>query len=298
MLSGARKLFVFGLGYSALVFAKRARIKGWRVAGTTRSTEKALRLRDANAFEMHLFDRGQPLENPAASLAGTTHLLISVPPDRDGDAVLAHHVRDIAALPGLRWLGYLSTTGVYGDREGGWVTERDGLHPTGPRGRARVEAERAWLDLMRFGVPVHLFRIAGIYGPGRSAFDSLRDGTARRVVKPGQVFSRIHVDDIAQVLEASIAKPNAGEAYNVCDDEAAPPQDVIAYAAGLLGREPPPEIPFAAAAASMSEMARSFYRDNKRVSNLRLKDELGVKLKYPDYRAGLQAILDVERKRI
>lgn len=212
--------------------------------------------------------------------------------------MLAHHATDIAALPGLRWAGYTSTTGVYGDRDGARVTERDGLHPSGPRGQVRVDAERAWLDLLRYGVPVHLFRIAGIYGPGRSAFNSLRDGTARRVVKPGQVFSRIHVDDIAQVLEASIGKPNAGEAYNVCDDEAAPPQDVIAYAAGLLGLEPPPEIPFEQAAKSMSEMARSFYRDNKRVSNLRITDELGVKLKYPDYRAGLQSILDVERKRL
>jgi nucleoside-diphosphate-sugar epimerase len=266
-------------------------VKGWRVAGTTRSPEKAQALRDANAFEMHLFDRGRPLENATAALAGTTHLLISVPPDRQGDPVLAHHAQDIAALSSLRWAGYLSTTGVYGDRDGEWVDEKTGLHPSGPRGQARVDAERGWLDLMRMGVPVHLFRIAGIYGPGRSAFDSLRDGTARRVVRPGQVFSRIHVDDIAQVLEASIARPDPGAAYNVCDDEAAPPQDVIAFAAGLLGVEPPPEIPYEEAARTMSEMAKSFYRDNKRVSNLRIKDTLGVKLKYPDYRAGLRAIL-------
>jgi nucleoside-diphosphate-sugar epimerase len=291
MLPAARKLFVFGLGYSALAFAKRAKVKGWRVAGTTRSPEKAQGLRDANAFEMHLFDRGRPVENATAALAGTTHLLISVPPDAKGDPVLAHHAQDIAALTGLRWAGYLSTTGVYGDRAGEWVDEKTGLHPSGPRGQARVDAERGWLDLMRMGVPVHLFRIAGIYGPGRSAFDSLRDGTARRVVKPGQVFSRIHVDDIAQVLEASIGKPDPGAAYNVCDDEAAPPQDVIAFAAGLLGVEPPPEIPYEEAAKTMSEMAKSFYRDNKRVSNLRIKDTLGVKLKYPDYRAGLRAIL-------
>jgi nucleoside-diphosphate-sugar epimerase len=291
MLPAARKLFVFGLGYSALVFAKRAKVKGWRVAGTTRAAQKAQALREANGFEMHLFDRGRPLENATAALAGTTHLLISIPPDRAGDPVLAQHAQDIAALPpGLRWAGYLSTTGVYGDRDGAWVDERSGLHPSGPRGQARVDAERGWLDLIRVGVPVHLFRIAGIYGPGRSAFDSLRDGSARRIAKPGQVFSRIHVEDIAQVLEASIARPDPGAAYNVCDDEAAPPQDVIAFAAGLLGIEPPPEIPYETAAPSMSEMARSFYRDNKRVSNLRIKDVLGVRLKYPDYRAGLRAI--------
>ncbi len=288
-----RKLFVFGLGYSALVFARRARVKGWRVAGTTRSPDKAQALRELG-FEMHLLDRGKPLEQAAAALAGTTHLLASAPPDRHGDVVLDHHARDIAAIPSLRWAGYLSTTGVYGDRGGEWVDERAGLHPSGPRGQARVTAERGWLDLLRLGVPVHVFRIAGIYGPGRSAFDSLRDGSARRVVKPGQVFSRIHVDDIAQVLEASIAKPDPGAAYNVCDDEAAPPQDVIAYAAGLLGIDPPPEIAFADAALAMSEMAKSFYRDNKRVSNLKIKDTLGVKLNYPDYRAGLQAILAAE----
>jgi len=146
-------------------------------------------------------------------------------------------------------------------------------------------------------VPVHVFRIAGIYGPGRSAFDSLRDGSARRVVKPGQVFSRIHVDDIAQVLEASIAKPDPGAAYNVCDDEAAPPQDVIAYAAGLLGIEPPPEIAYDDAVKTMSAMAKSFYQDNKRVSNLKIKDTLGVKLRHPDYRAGLQAILAASKAR-
>ena len=285
-----RKLFVFGLGYSALVFARRVRVKGWRVAGTARSADKVEALR-ALGFDMHLFDRDKPLADAPAALAGTTHLLASVPPDRAGDPVLDHHASDIAAIPALRWAGYLSTTGVYGDRGGEWVDERAGLHPSGPRGQARVTAERGWLDLIRFGVPVHVFRIAGIYGPGRSAFDSLRDGSARRVVKPGQVFSRIHVDDIAEVLEASIGKPDPGAAYNVCDDEAAPPQDVIAYAAGLLGVDPPPAMPFDEAAKTMSEMARSFYRDNKRVSNLKIKDRLGVKLRYPDYRAGLQAIL-------
>lgn len=285
-----KKLFVFGLGYSALVLATRLKAKGWSIAGTCRTEEKRAELA-ARGITAFLFDRGRPLDDAKTALAGTTHLLSSVPPDAQGDAVTDTHARDIAALPGLRWAGYLSTTGVYGDRNGDWVDENAGLHPTGPRGRARVDAERAWLDLLRVGVPVHLFRLAGIYGPGRSALDAVRSGAAKRIVKPGQVFSRIHVDDIANVLEASIAKPNPGTAYNVCDDDPAPPQDVIAYACALLGKEPPPEIPYAEAAAGMSEMARSFYTDSKRVSNARIKTELGVKLAYPDYRTGLKALL-------
>lgn len=296
MVTAARRLFVFGLGYSALVFARRARARGWRVAGTTRSPEKARALADAHGLEMHVFARGRPLADPAAALAGVTHLLISAPPDGEGDPVLDVHAHDIAHAAGsLRWGGYLSTTGVYGDRGGEWVDERSGLHPSGPRGAARVEAERGWLDLLRLGVPMHVFRLAGIYGPGRSAFDTLRAGGARRIVKPGQVFSRIHVDDIARVLEASIARPDPGAVYNVCDDEPAPPQDVIAFAAALLGVEPPPEIAFEDAAPGMSEMARSFFRDSKRVSNLRIRDRLQVALEHPDYRAGLRAILERER---
>jgi nucleoside-diphosphate-sugar epimerase len=289
-----RRLFVFGLGYSALVFAHRLRAKGWSVAGTCRSEEKQRELAAAG-IKTYLFDRGRPLDDAKTVLAGTTHLLSSVPTDAKGDAVLDHHAADIAALPDLRWIGYLSTTGVYGDRGGAWTDESAGLHPSGPRGAARVAAERAWLDLDRFGHKVHLFRLAGIYGPGRSALDSIRNGTARRIVKPGQIFSRIHVEDIATVLEASIAKPNGGAAYNVCDDEPAPAQDVIAYAAALLDREPPPEIPFAEAAPTMSEMARSFYLDSRRVANTRIKTELEVKLAYPDYRAGLKALLAAEQ---
>jgi nucleoside-diphosphate-sugar epimerase len=285
---------VFGLGYSALVLAARLRAKGWSVAGTCRSEDKQRELA-AKGIKTFLFDRGRPLDDAAAALAGTTHLLSSVPPDARVDAVIDHHGADIAALPDLRWIGYLSTTGVYGDRGGDWIDENAGLHPSGSRGAARVAAERAWLDLERFGHKAHLFRLAGIYGPGRSALDTVRNGTAKRIVKPGQVFSRIHVDDIATVLEASIARPNAGAAYNVCDDEPAPPQDVIAYAAALLGREPPPEIPYAEAAPAMSEMARSFYMDSKRVANTRIKTELGVKLAYPDYRTGLKALLAAEQ---
>jgi nucleoside-diphosphate-sugar epimerase len=281
---------VFGLGYSALALAMRLKAKGWSIAGTCRGEDKRAEL-TAQGITAFLFDRSRPLENARTAFAGTTHLLNSVPPDTYGDTVIDAHAQDIAALPTLRWAGYLSTTGVYGDRGGDWIDENAGLHPTGPRGRARVDAERAWLDLLRVGVPVHLFRLAGIYGPGRSALDTVRNGTAKRIVKPGQVFSRIHVEDIASVIEASMARPNPGAAYNVCDDDPAPPQDVIAYACALLGREPPPEIPYDEAAPGMSEMARSFYMDSKRVSNTRIKTELGVKLAYPDYRTGLKALL-------
>ena len=290
------RLFVFGLGYSAVVLARRLRAQGWIVGGTCQSEDK----RAAAAAEgilAVLFDGHAPMADAANVLARATHILSSVPPAEGGDPVLAHHRNDIAALKSLKWAGYLSTTGVYGDTGGDWVDERAGLHPTGPRGQARVDGERAWLDLTHVGVPVHVFRLAGIYGPGRSALDSLRAGTARRVVKPGQVFGRIHVEDIASVLTASMAQPNPGAVYNVCDDEPAPPQDVIAYAAALLGMSAPPEIPYAAAMKTMSAMARSFYDDNRKVANRRIKDELGVKLAYPDYRAGLRALLEADAKR-
>lgn len=284
------RLFCFGLGYSAMALARRLIGKHWRVAGTCRSAAKADSLR-AIGIEPFLFDRNAPLADAAAALAGTTHLLSSVPPDAAGDPVIDHHGNDLVRLEGVKWTGYLSTTGVYGDRGGDWVTERDALRPIGPRGRARVAAEEAWLGLGHVGHKVHVFRLAGIYGSGRSALDTLREGRAKRVVKQGQIFSRIHVDDIATILEASIAKPDAEAVYNVCDDEPAPPQDVIAYAAALLGVPAPPEVPYEEAAKSMSEMARSFYAESKRVANRRIKDELGVTLAYPDYREGLKALL-------
>lgn len=283
------RLFCFGLGYSARALADAVMAQGWRVAGSCRSTEKQADLRDAG-IEAFLFDRGQPLSDSAAALSGTTHLLSSVPPDAAGDPVLDHHRAEIAALPALQWAGYLSTTGVYGDRDGGWVDEFSDLRPSGERGRRRVAAEQGWLELLsRNQVPVHIFRLAGIYGPGRNALESVRAGRARRIVKPGQVFSRIHRDDIVTVLRASMARANPGAAYNLCDDEAAPPQDVIAFACDLLGVAPPPEMPFEQ--AELSAMARSFYRDNKRVRNRRIKEELAVRLAWPDYRTGLRALL-------
>jgi nucleoside-diphosphate-sugar epimerase len=284
-------LFVFGLGYSAAAFGRRMRARGWRVSGTTRGAERQAALR-ADGFEAHLFARGGGFD--PALLADVTHLLSSIPPDESGDSVLDTLAVHIAALPRLAWCGYLSTTGVYGDRGGDWVDEDSPLRPSGQRSQRRIDAERRWLALQGVGLPAHIFRLAGIYGPGRSALDSVRAGSARRVVKPGQVFSRIHADDIAAVLDASIARPAPGTIYNVCDDAAAPPQDVVAYACELLGIEPPPEIPYDQAAPTMSAMARSFFADSKRVSNRRIRERLGVTLAYPDYRAGLRAILAAE----
>jgi nucleoside-diphosphate-sugar epimerase len=285
------RLFCFGLGYSAEVLARRLLAQGWSIAGTAREPERLEQLR-CLGIEAHRFDRDTAL--PASALEGVTHLLTSVPPDAQGDAVLDGAAEAIvAAKPTLRWIGYLSTTAVYGDWRGAWVDETSPLRPSSDRAWRRVTAEAAWQDLnRRHGLPVHVFRLAGIYGPDRSQLDDLRAGAARRVVKRGQVFSRIHVEDIATVLQASMAKPRPGAVYNVCDDEAARPQDVIAYAADLLGIEAPPEIPFEQ--ASLSPMAQTFWADNKRVSNTRLHEELGVTLAYPTYRQGLAALAGVQ----
>ncbi|MDA0704531.1 MAG: SDR family oxidoreductase, partial [Proteobacteria bacterium] len=284
------RLFCFGLGYSATALADALLAEGWTAAGTARTEEACAALR-ARGIDAHRYAPDHPLADTAAALAGATHLLNSVPPDADGDPVLRDCGATIAARADLAWVGYLSTTGVYGDRGGGWVDEDSARDPSGERGARRVAAEDAWLGLWReSNLPIHLFRLAGIYGPGRNALRTVRDGRARRLIKPGQVFSRIHLADIVATLRASIARPAPGRAYNLCDDEAAPPQDVIAYACTLLGIAPPPEEAFDA--DRLSPMGRSFYADNKRVRNDRIKAELGVVLAYPDYRQGLQALFD------
>lgn len=281
------RLYIFGIGYTGEALARAALAGGWQVAGTSRSASKCAALR-ARGIAAVPFDRTQALDEDA--LAGTTHLLSSVPPDETGDPVLDQAGAALARLGRLSWQGYLSTTGVYGDRAGGWVDENSDLRPAGERGRRRVAAEQGWLDLgRRTGTPTHLFRLPGIYGPGRSPLDDLKAGTARRIDKPGQVFSRIHVDDLVRVLQASMAKPDPGAAYNVTDDEAAPSSEVVEFAAGLLGVEPPPLIPFGE--AKLSPMAASFYAESKRVRNDRIKQELGVTLSYPTYREGLRAII-------
>ncbi len=276
------RLFCFGLGFSAQALAKRLKPKGWRIAGTARQPEKVNALIRAGV-EAYAF----PLADPPAALSGATHVLVSTPPAAQGDPALQY--KDTLHP---KWLGYLSTTGVYGDRAGAWVDETTPEAPATERGQRRLEAEHAWAAWgRRTNVPVMIFRLAGIYGPGRNQLESLRDGTARRIVREGQIFSRIHVDDIAAVLEASIAKPNAGAVYNVCDDEPAPPHEVVEYAAKLLGVAPPPLERFEDAQATMSEMGRSFYTESKRVKNDRIKTDLGVQLLYPTYREGLKALL-------
>ncbi len=278
------RLFCFGLGFSAMALAQQLRAAGWWIAGTTRTEEKQARL-VAAGIDAYLFDQDRPLADPKQALAGTTHLLTSIAPDEEGDIVLRHHLDDLIATPSIAWGGYLGTTGVYGDRNGGWVDEADPPEPSLPRTKRRVAAEGHWLAS---GLPMHVFRLAGIYGPGRNALVTVQSGRARRIVKPGQMFGRIHVADIAATLMASIERPNAGAIYNVADDEPSPPQDVIAFAAALLGVEPPPETPFDE--ADISEAARSFYADNRRVCNKRIRTELGVELRYPNYRDGLNAL--------
>lgn len=277
-----KTLLSIGHGYSAAALSRLLLSEGWTITGTTRSADKAEWLRKEGIEP--LIWPGTPLP-----LDKATHLLTSVAPEDDGDPVLAREAEAIRNARHLEWVGYLSTTGVYGDREGGWVDEDSELKPSTRRGQARVEAECAWQSL---DLPIHIFRLAGIYGPGRGPFAKVRNGTARRIIKNGQVFSRIHVDDIAQVLAASIATPNPGAIYNVCDDDPVPPQDVFGFAADLLGLPAPKAVLFEE--ADMSPMAKSFYAESKRVRNDRIKDELGIRLLYPTYREGLSAILAAE----
>lgn len=280
-------LFCFGLGFTARRLALSLAGSGWDVAGTCRTDEKRAAL-EAESFTVHLLSDTEELD--PSVLADATHVLQSIPPDEEGDSVARRYGDSLAALPGLEWFGYLSTTGVYGDHGGDWVDEETAVDANTDRGARRIMAEEQWQALFETqGLPLHIFRLAGIYGPGRNQLESLRTGRARRIIKPGQVFSRIHVDDIVQILEASIARPDPGRIYNVCDDEAAPPQEVVAFAADLLGEAAPPEIPFED--ADLSPMARSFYADNKRVRNDRIKQELGIRLAYPTYRQGLRALL-------
>lgn len=277
-------LLSFGHGYSARALTKLLLPQGWRVIGTTRTADKAAELA-ASGVEPLIWQN----DDMSAAIEAADHILISAGPDKDGDPTLNVLREKIARkTTPLRWAGYLSTTGVYGNFDGGWVDETTPLNPTTKRGQARKLAEAEWASIPN--LPLHIFRLAGIYGPGRGPFSKVRNGTARRIIKDGQVFSRIHVDDIAQILVASIAQPNADAIYNMCDDDPAPPQDVIEHAATLLGMPVPPATPFED--AEFTPMARSFYAENKRVRNDRIKTELGVKLLYPTYREGLEALLN------
>lgn len=259
-----KTLLCIGYGYVARHLAARMRPDGWRIIGTTRTPGRAA----TGADQIVIW--------PGTALPEASHVLISAPPD-------THGCPAFGAVPGRPdWIGYLSATGVYGDQGGGWVHETTPRRPERATGRNRVRAEDQWHD------SAHIFRLAGIYGPGRSVFDRMRNGTARRVIKPGQYFSRIHVDDIVQALRTSMAAPRPGSVWNLADDEPAPPQDLIAYAARLSGLPLPPEVPFET--ADLSPMARAFYSENKRVSNRAMKSDLGVALRYPTYREGLSAI--------
>ncbi len=271
-------LLSIGHGYSAQALARRLLPQGWQIIGTTRTEAGAKALR-ATGIDALVW----PEADLSGALAKATHLLTSVAPG-DSDPVLQAIGPKIAGSA-LKWVGYLSTTAVYGHHNGDWVDETTPLAPTTARGAARVQAEADWTAL---GLPLHIFRLAGIYGPGRGPFEKVRDGTARRIHKAGQVFSRIHVDDIAHVLHAALQRPHPG-IYNVCDDDPASPEVILGLAADMLGLPPPPIVPYEQ--AEMTPMARSFYAENKRVRNDRIKTVLGVTLDYPTYREGLAAIL-------
>ena len=273
-------LLSIGHGFSASVLGAQLIKDGWIVYGTTRSVEKAKKLNNGGVNSIIW-----PGTDLTPYIQKATHILTSVSPNSQGDPVLNQY-NEILSKNTFDWVGYLSTTGVYGNHNGGWVDENSPLKPNTTRGKLREEAELSWSKL---NINLHIFRLAGIYGPGRGPFSKVRNGTARRIIKEGQLFSRIHVDDIAQVLLASIRYPRQGAIYNVCDDNPAPPEDVISYAAELLDMPIPIAIDYDK--AEMSPMARSFYAENKRVSNELIKKELGVELKFPDYKAGLQSLL-------
>lgn len=279
-------LLSIGHGYSAQALEQILLPLGWRIIATTRSAQKAWTLQARGLEAMIWPGTDLPLDE-------ATHLLSSVAPGPQGDPVLDMHRDQIAQARHLHWVGYLSTIGVYGDQQGGWVDEETGANGQSARAQARLQAENDWQAVCdRAGLRLHVFRLGGIYGPGRGPFAKLRKGVAQRVIKPGQYFSRIHAEDIAQALALAIRSDIGSRVFNLCDDAPAPPQDVLEHAAHLLGMEPPPAVPFDQ--AEMSPMARSFYADSKRVRNDRVKRELGLTLRYPDYQSGLAAILRAE----
>ena len=280
-------LVCFGLGFSARAIAQNLVRRGWTITATSRSHSGADAIA-ALGYEAHVFDGTTHDHALADALSRATHVLVSAPPN-PVDPVLAHYASDLAASRSATWIGYLSTIGVYGDTGGAWIDETSPVRPSSDRSQRRAHAEAAWLALAAASNKRALiFRLAGIYGPGRSAIDNLREGSARRIIKPGQVFNRIHRDDIAGLVLAAIDRTPSHAIYNVTDDEPAPPQDVIAYGASLLGLPIPPDTAYET--AQLSSMAQSFYSENKRVSNARAKADLGWQLRYPTYREGLKAI--------
>ena len=283
--------FFFGLGFSATASSISYTLSGQydHIGGTVRTAEKADRLK-ALGLRTHIFDGTAPGPTLSPDLRAASHVVFSIAPGAEGDPALVHHRADLDAAGDLQWLCYYSTVGVYGDFGGAWIDETAPLVPRNERSDRRVAAEQAWRDYAaQRGVPLIILRLAGIYGSGRSTFDKLEDGSSRRVVKPGQVFNRIHVDDIARITELAGAARLDGT-YNLSDDEPAPPQDVIVHAAALLGMQPPLALDFAT--APMTPMQASFYADNKRCSNAAIKQALGIELLYPTYREGLAQVLE------
>jgi len=278
----------FGMGYSSLAAARAMRAQGFdAIAGTSRTADGARRIDEAG-FEGHVFDGEARSDSLVPAIRAATAMVFSIAPDDAGDPALRLHGRDIDAAERLEWLCYYSTIGVYGDRQGDWVDETGETDATNARSQRRVDTERQFRAYAEArGVPLMILRLGGIYGPGRSTFDKLRDGTAKRVVKPGQVFNRIHVEDIGRVTALAAERRLAGT-FNLVDDEPAPPQDLVVHAAAMMGVTPPPEVSFED--AQFNPMQRSFYADNKRVSNRAIKQALGIELKYPTYREGLASI--------
>jgi len=291
-----KKLFCYGYGYVAkhLVNTLQTNFPGeWDFTVTTTDMDKLAEIR-ASGLRAYLFTDKMPFNDPLFAMNEVTHVLISTPPKQDGDIVFKAHARDILKIPSIEWIGYLSSTAVYGNRDGEWVDENDAVAPTSERGSKRAKAETQWLKMRRIaGIPINIFRLSGIYGIGRSAIDTARAGSSKRVFKKGHAFNRIHIDDIIQILIASMDQPQPGDIYNLADDNPAGSDKLIEYACKLLGQTPPPLIEYDDD-LDMSPMARSFYKDNKRVSNDKIKKKLGVTLKYPDYKAGLDAIFEQE----
>lgn len=289
-----KKLFCFGYGYVAENLAKalKAQDSSWEICGTTRDPEKRAQMRE-DGVKAFLFYDDKAFNDPIFMLDGVTHILISIPPNAQGDPVFQSHARDILQIPTVQWVGYCSSTSVYGNRDGDWVDEKSEIRPSSERGSKRARAESAWLKMRRIaGIPINIFRISGIYGPGRSAIDAVRAGDSRRINKPGHVFNRMHIDDIVQVMIASMSQPKPGDIYNLADDLPVSSHELISYACQLLGKTPPPMIDFKD--VDMAPIARSFYKDNKRVRNNKIKEKLGITLKYPDYKSGLDAIFAQE----
>jgi nucleoside-diphosphate-sugar epimerase len=288
-----KNLFCFGFGYCAAALSIALRQYNWTIGGTTTDLEKRTYLRQ-NGINAYLFDSTQPLPALDRILQDTTHLILSIPPTEHGDIAYEMHGQELEALPNLEWVGYLSATSVYGNYNGSWVDEETPPSPNSRRGSLRLKAEQQWYDLfLNSGFPLHIFRLAGIYGPGRSTLDVVRAGKARRIVKEGHVFNRIHIDDIVQTLFASMIYPQPGEIYNLADDDPEPSHEVIKYSCELLGLEVPELIPYDEV-DYLAPIVRSFYQDNKRIKNEKIKRDLGVKLLYPDYKLGLNACFAAE----